>query len=145
MITIILLELVIVMKRLLKNILSICNLSIMFKLFVMMMVMVFSIHLLLMRKPIMIMICLLYLMIMVMKIMIAILLNFLPVQLLGITMLMWGVIIICIWLMIRMFYVMIILMILFMMLLETTMKEVNIRLLVFFHLEILDLDLIFCA
>src|SRR3954468_24450138 len=39
--TIILLELVMVMKRLLKTIFSICNLSIMFKLFVMMMVMVF--------------------------------------------------------------------------------------------------------
>src|SRR3954447_25836687 len=129
MITIILLELVIVMEGLLKTISSICNLSIMFKFFVVMMVMVFSIHLLLMRKPIMILICLLYLMIMVMRIMIAILLNFLPLQLLGMTMLIWGVIIIlCMWLMIRMFYVMIILFILFMMPLETTMREVNIRL-----------------
>src|SRR3954466_257895 len=140
MITIILLELVIVMEGLLKTIPSICNLSIMFKFFVVMMGMVFSIHLLLMRKPIMIMICLLYLMIMVMRIMIVILLNLLPLQLLGMTMLIWGVfIILCMWLTIRMFYVMIIL--LFMMPLETTMREVNIRLLVFLHLEILDLDL----
>src|SRR3954468_19341379 len=144
MITIILLELVIVMEGLLKTIPSICNLSIMFKFFVVMMGMVFSIHLLLMRKPIMIMICLLCLMIMV--IMIAILLNLLPLQLLGMTMLIWGVILIlCMWLMIRMFYVMIILLLLFMMLLETTTREVNIILLVLLHLEILELDLIFCA
>src|SRR3954471_5088438 len=92
MIIIILLELVIVMEGLLKTIPSICNLSIMFKFFVVMMGMVFSIHLLLMRKPIMIMICLLCLMIMVMRIMIAILLNLLPLQLLGMTMLIRGVI-----------------------------------------------------
>src|SRR3954470_8790358 len=78
-----------------------------------MMNMIFSVHLLLRRKLILITICLLYLMIMAMRIiMIAILLNFLPLQLIRMTMLMWRVIIIiCRWLMIRMFYVIAILLI----------------------------------
>src|SRR3954468_10999753 len=92
-----------------------------------MMNMIFSVHLLLRRKLIVITICLLYLMIMVMRIvMIVVLLNFLPLQLIRMTMLMWRVIIIlCMWLMIRMFYVIFILLILFMMLLKVIMREGN--------------------
>src|SRR5215216_3308226 len=92
-----------------------------------MMNMMFSVHLLLRRKLIMTTICLLYLMIMVMRIiMIAILLNFLPLQLIRMTMFMWGVLILlCMWLMIRMFHVIVILLILFMMLLKVIMREGN--------------------
>jgi hypothetical protein len=84
-------------------------------------------HLLLRRKQGMITICLLLLMIMVMRIMlIAILLNLLQLRLLRMTMFMWGVLILlCIWLMIRMFYVIVILLILFMMLLKVIMREGN--------------------
>src|SRR3954463_5889727 len=66
-------------------------------------------------------------MIMAMRIiMIAILLNFLPLQLIRMTMLMWRVIIIiCMWLMIIMFYVIVILLIFFMMLLKVIMREGN--------------------
>src|SRR3954471_12214079 len=76
-----------------------------------MMNMIFSAHLLLRRKFIVITICLLYLMIMVMRItMIAILLNLLPLQLIRMAILMWRVIIIlCMWLMIIMFLVIVIL------------------------------------
>jgi hypothetical protein len=82
---------------------------------------------LLRRKLIMITIFLLYLMIMVMRIiMIAILLNLLPLQLIRMTMFMWRVLILlCMWLMIRMFYVIVILLILFMMLLKVIMREGN--------------------
>ena len=53
--------------------------------------------------------------------------NLLPLQPLIMTMLMWRVLIIlCMWLMIRMFYVIVILLILFMMLLKVTMREGNI-------------------
>jgi hypothetical protein len=92
-----------------------------------MMNMIFSVHLLLRRKLIMITICLLYLRIMVMRIiLIVILLNLLPLQLIRMAMLMWRVIIIlCMWLMIRMFYVIVILLILFMMLLKVIMREGN--------------------
>jgi hypothetical protein len=59
-------------------------------------------------------------------IMIAILLNLLPLRLIRMTMFMWRVLIIlCIWLMIRMFYVIVILLILFMMLLKVIMREGN--------------------
>jgi hypothetical protein len=84
-----------------------------------------SVHLLLRRKLIMITICLLYFMTMVMKItMIAILLNLIPLQLIRMTMFMWGVLIlVCMWLRIRMFYVIVIFLILFMMLLRVIMRE----------------------
>jgi hypothetical protein len=51
-------------------------------------------------------------------------LNLLPLQLIRMTMFMWGVLILlCIWLRIRMFYVIVILLILFMMLLKVIMRE----------------------
>jgi hypothetical protein len=57
---------------------------------------------------------------------IVILLNLLLLRLLRMTMFMWGVLILlCIWLMIRMFYVIVILLILFMMLLKVIMREGN--------------------
>jgi hypothetical protein len=64
-------------------------------------------------------ICLLFLMIMVMRIVIL-------VNLLLLRLFMWGVSIrLCMWLMIRMFYVIVMLLILFMMLLKVTMREGN--------------------
>ena len=79
------------------------------------------------RKLIMITICLLYLMIMVTRIiMTAILLNLLPLQLIKMTMFMWGVLIhLCMWIMIRMFLVIVILLLLFMMLQKVIMREGN--------------------
>ena len=75
----------------------------------------------------MITICLLYFRIMVMRIIvIAMLLNFLPLQLIRMTMFMWGVLILlCMWLMIRMFHVIVILLSLFMMLLKFIRREGN--------------------
>jgi hypothetical protein len=76
------------------------------------------------KKQGMITICLLFFMITVMRIIIF--LNLLLLRLLRMTMFMWEVLILlCIWLMIRMFYVIVILLILFMMLLKVIMREGN--------------------
>jgi hypothetical protein len=85
--------------------------------------------------------CLLYLIIMVMRIiMISILLNLLPLQLIRMTMFMWGVIIIlCMWLMIRMFYAIVILLSLFMMILKVIMREKNMVVEVFMLLKHLSI------
>jgi hypothetical protein len=89
----------------------------------------------------MITICVLYLMTMVMRIiMIAIFVEFAPTTINKNDYLIWRVIIIlCMWLMIRMFYVIVILLILFMMLLKVIMREGNMVLCISIIVSLLSL------